>query len=356
MKKLKISAIFLSVAIAFMSLVGCGSKSGDDSNSSSVSDSEPKKTFTVGMVTDDGGLGDKSFNDATHQGLLKIKQDFNVDLQVLEPKQESDFQPYMERMSKNADVVVAVGYKLKDAVDKVSKQNESVKYVLIDDISEGENVHNVTFKEEEGSFLAGVLAGLTTKTNKVGFIGGTDTPLIKKFEVGFIAGVKSVNPEAGKLLEEGVTSKYAGNFSDVSKGYEIAKSLYSDGVDIIYHAAGGVGIGMFRAAKETNNLGIGVDQDQSISIPEYADIILTSVVKNLPIAIYNVVKDAIDGQFKSGTARLGLKENGIYLPESTKEKVSSEIMNKVNEYKDKIINGEMSVPKTVEELKEFTVS
>lgn len=356
MKKLKISAIFLSVAMTFMSLVGCGSNAGSNSNTSDAGSSDSQKTFTVGMVTDDGGLGDKSFNDATHQGLLKVKEDFNVDLQVLEPKQESDFQPYMERMSKNADIIVAVGYKLKDAVDKVSKQNDSVKYVLIDDISEGKNVHNVTFKEEEGSFLAGVLAGLTTKTNKVGFIGGTDTPLIKKFEVGFIAGVKSVNPEAGKLLEDGVTSKYAGNFSDVSKGYEIAKSLYSDGVDVIYHAAGGVGIGMFRAAKETNNLAIGVDQDQAISIPEYSDIILTSVVKNLPVAIYSIVKDAINGQFEPGTVRLGLKENGVYLPESTKDKVSSEVINKVNEYRDKIINGEVSVPKTVEELKEFKVS
>lgn len=356
MKKLKISAMFLSVAMVFMSLTGCGSKSGSGDSSSNTGSSGAPKTLTVGVVTDDGGLGDKSFNDATYQGVVKAKEDFNIDVQVLEPKQESDFQPYMDRISKSSDLVVAVGYKLKDAVDKVSKQNESVKYVLVDDVSDGKNVHNVTFKEEEGSFLVGVLAGLVTKTNKVGFIGGSDSPLIRKFESGFIAGVKSVNPEAGKLLEEGITSKYAGNFSDVSKGYEIAKSLYSDGVDIIYHAAGGVGIGMFRAAKETGNLAIGVDQDQSVSIPEYKDVIVTSVVKNLPNAIYDILKDAVNDSFEAGTSKLGLKENGVYLPENTKDKVSSEVIEKVNEYKGKIISGEILVPKTIEELKEFTIS
>lgn len=357
MKKSKISALFLSCAVMFMSLVGCGSTSSESGNSSSQNGGQVQETtkLRVGMVTDEGGLGDKSFNDAAYEGLQKVEKDLGFEVTVLEPKQTSDYQAYMDRVSKNSDLVLGIGYKLKDTVDSVSKQNPDIKYVLVDDIVEGDNVYNLTFKEEEGSFLAGVLAGLTTKTNKVGFIGGTETPLIKKFESGFIAGVKSVNPEAGQLLEEGKTVRYAGTFSDTARGYEIAKSLYSDGVDIIYHAAGGVGIGMFRAAKETGNYGIGVDQDQALSLPEYSDVILTSVVKNLQEGVYNVVEGISTGSYEPGTTELGLKENGIYLAPISKEKVSQEILDKVEEYKNKIINGEIVVPATIEELKNFTV-
>ncbi len=357
MKKSKISALFLSCAVMFMSLVGCGSTSSGSDNSSSQNSGQAQETtkLRVGMVTDEGGLGDKSFNDAAYEGLKKVEKDLGFEITVLEPKQTSDYKSYMDRLSKNSDLVLGVGYKLKDTVAEVSKQNPDIKYVLVDDVVEGDNVYNLTFKEEEGSFLAGVLAGLTTKTNKIGFIGGTETPLIKKFEAGFIAGVKSVNPEAGKLLEDGTTVRYAGTFSDTARGYEIAKSLYSDGVDIIYHAAGGVGIGMFRAAQETGNYGIGVDQDQALSLPEYSDVILTSVVKNLKDGVYNIVEGISAGTYEPGTTELGLEENGIYLAPISKEKVSQEILDKVEEYKNKIINGEIVVPATIEELKVFTV-
>ena len=357
MKKSKISVLFFSCAVMFMSLVGCGSKSSSSDNSSLQNDGQAQEIIKlrVGLVTDEGGLGDKSFNDAAYEGLEKIEKDLGFEVTVVEPKQASDYQAYMDRISKNNDVVLGNGYKLRDTLDIVSEQNIDVKYIMIDGVVERDNVYNLTFKEEEGSFLAGVLAGLTTKTNKIGFIGGTETPLVKKFESGFIAGVKSVNAEAGKLLEEGKTVRYAGTFSDTSRGYEMAKSLYNDGVDIIYHAAGGVGIGMFRAAKETGNYGIGVDQDQALSLPEYSDVILTSVVKNLRDVVYNVVEGISKGTYEPGTTQFGLKENGIYLAPISKDKVSQEILDKVEEYKNKIINGEIVVPATIEELSVFTV-
>lgn len=352
MRKLKISAMFFSFAIIFLYLVGCSSNPSDIS-SSSENDGQAR-VFRVGMVTDEGGIGDKSFNDSAYAGLLKAEKDLEINLQVLEPQNDSEFESYMDRISKTSDLVFGVGYKLKNAVDTVSSQNTNVEYVLIDEEIQRDNVHNIKFKEEEGSFLAGVLAGLSTKTGKVGFIGGTDSFIVKKFESGFIAGVRSVNPEAGKLLEDGITSRYAGGFSDTSRGYEIAKSLYSDGVDIIYHAAGGVGIGMFRAAQETGNYAIGVDQDQAISLPEYSDVILTSVVKNLEEGVYDVVREMVDGKFTSGTTELGLRENGIYLAD-TNGKVSQEVLDRVNEFKEKIISGEIVVPKTIEELKNFNI-
>lgn len=358
MKKRKISAMFFSVVMSMMLLVGCTSGSSKDNQSSSGSQSgQPtqESVLKVGMVCDEGGIGDKSFNDSTYAGLSKAKEDFGIELQVLEPKQDSDFQAYMERMSKNANLVVGVGYKLKDAVQTVSSQNKNVGYVLIDDEVQADNVYNLRFKEEESSFLAGVLAGLVTETNKIGFIGGVKSELIDKFESGFIAGVKSVNPEAGKLLEEGVTSRYAGSYSDVSKGYEIGKSLFDDGVDIVYHAAGAVGIGMFRAAQETGNYAIGVDQDQAVSLPEYSDVILTSALKNLDNSIYDIVEGVINRGFVSGTVELGIKENGVSLAESNHEKVTQEVLDKVEEYKNKIVNGEIVVPKTIDELKNFNI-
>ncbi len=357
MRKRKLSVMFFSAIMSMLFLVGCTSGTKNEAGSTGDQSGQVVETakLSVGMITDEGGIGDKSFNDSTYAGLAKAKEDYGIGLQVLEPKQDSDFQAYMDRISKNANVVIGVGYRLKDAVSTVSAQNKNVNYILIDDEVVGDNVYNLMFKEEEGSFLAGVLAGLVTETNKIGFIGGVDSPLVKKFESGFIAGVKSVNPEAGKLLEDGVTSRYAGSFSDVSKGYEIGKSLFDDGVDIVYHAAGAVGIGMFRAAKETGNYAIGVDQDQAESLPEYADIILTSMVKNLDNSIYNIIGEILNKGFTPGTVHLGLKENGLSLAKSTNSKVTSEVLDKVEDFKTKIINGEIVVPKTIDELKNFSI-
>lgn len=359
MKKFKVIMTSLCFLLSFIFLTSCGSASGNNASSGGGNTEEQNKgkaALRVGMVITEPGLGDKSFNDAAYLGLTRAKEDFNIELQVLESKQDSELPTYLDRISKNSDVVVGVGYRLKDAVDTISKQNPNVKYVLIDDEVQGENVYNLGFREEEGSFLAGALAGLTTKTNKVGFVGGTDTSLIRKFEAGFIAGVKSVNAEAGKLLEEGTTSKYVGNFSDTAKGYEIAKSLYNDGVDIIYHAAASAGIGVFKAAQETpGNYGIGVDQDQSITLPEYSDVILTSMVKNLDSGVYNFIQDYLNNGFKAGTVRIGLKDQGVYLTENVKDKVSQEVLDKIEELKNKIISGEIVVPTTIEELKNFGV-
>ncbi|MEG2256561.1 MAG: BMP family ABC transporter substrate-binding protein, partial [Cetobacterium sp.] len=191
-----------------------------------------------------------------------------------------------------------IGFQLADAVANVAKNNPDANLAIIDSVVEADNVLSVMFKEEEGSFLVGVIAGLTTKTNKVGFIGGKDSDAIQKFEAGFAAGVAAVNPEAAKGLissdgiATGSTVKYADSFGDVNKGYELAKSLYNEGCDVIYHAAGGVGIGLFQATQELRKDGkevwaIGVDMDQAVSLPEFADSILTSMVKRVDDSTYD---------------------------------------------------------------------
>ena len=354
MKRIKSPIFILSIALMFMFLVGCNSNSSSNGNTTTGDTSKPgSSVLRVGMITGEGGLGDKSFNDAAYEGLLKSKENLDIEFQVLEPKQESEYESFLSRLSQSSDLVICVGYKLKDALSKVSVQNPSVKYVLIDDVLEGSNIHNLTFKEEEGSFLAGVMAGVMTETNKIGFMGGTDTPLIEKFESGFVAGVKSVNPEAGALLENGNTVSYVGGFSDISKGYEIAKSMYNNGIDIIYHAAGGAGIGLFRAASESGNYAIGVDSDQAVSLPEYSDVILTSVVKNLRDSVYNVLSNTINGGFISGTSSLGIDGDNVYLADG---KITQEALDRVNEFKTRIIDGTLKVPSTIEELSQFVVN
>ena len=210
----------------------------------------------------------------------------------------------------------------------------------------------------------GVIAGLTTETNKIGFIGGKDSPTINKFEVGFAAGVAAVNPEAAKgLISEdgksaGSTVKYADSFEDTNKGYELAKSLYNDGCDVIYHAAGGVGLGLFQATKELREEGknvwaIGVDMDQQVSLPDFEDVILTSMMKRVDKATYDAAKSIVDGSFEAGVKVLGIAEGGVGMSDSTSKNTDPAVIEKAKEYEEKIKNGDIKVPVTREEAKNF---
>ncbi len=211
----------------------------------------------------------------------------------------------------------------------------------------------------------GVIAGKMTKTNKVGFIGGKDSAPINKFEVGFIAGVKSVNPEAAKGLigtkdKPGSMVKYADSFGDTNKGYELGKSLYGAGCDVVYHAAGGVGIGLFKSAKELNKpdkkiWAIGVDRDQAVELKEYADIILSSMIKRVDVATFNATKEVVDGTFKGGKhIELGLKEDGVDIAPTSNKNTTKDVLDLVEKYKKAIKEDKIKVPATREELVKFT--
>lgn len=352
MKK-KIISMLAAVAVITTTIAGCGTKTetGEGGNSAG------NKEYVFGMSTDQGGLGDKSFNDAAHAGLQKVKaENDNVkEIFVLESKQEENFEPNLKQLAKNNDLTVAVGYLMRGALDKVASENPDKNFTIIDEVVELPNVKSIKFKAEEGSFLMGVIAGEMTKTNKIGFIGGMEDDLILAFESGFVAGVKAVNPEAAEELLSRKTVKYAASFGDSGKGYELAKSLYSDGCDVIYHAAGATGLGMFKAASETGNWAIGVDQDQAVTNESFADVILSSMIKKIDVATYEACQSVVDGKFVADTTILGLKEGGVDMAESTSKNTPQEVIDIANNYKKAIVEGKITVPGDLESLKNFTV-
>lgn len=365
MKVKKVTALIMSLFMAAGVLAGCGTtKTGNEENKGNATGGSG---VIIGLSTDEGGINDKSFNQSAHEGVEKAKAEFGVRYTAIEAQKKEDYEPNLQALvDDGCNLTFAVGYQLVDAVAKVAKNNPDANFCIIDSVVEANNVESITFKEEEGSFLVGVIAGLMTKTNKIGFIGGRDQDTIARFEAGFAAGVAAVNPEAATGListdgkTPGSTVKYADSFADTNKGYELAKSLYESGCDIIYHAAGGAGIGMFQAAKEFKDQGkvvwgIGADMDQAISLPEYADVILSSMIKRVDKATYDAVKSQVDGSFKPGPKVIGIAEGGVDVADSTSVNTPEDVLVKVQDYKNKIKGGEIVVPSTRAEAVGFKV-
>lgn len=317
------------------------SASASPSDSASAVDGKGKK---IGMVTDTGGVNDKSFNQSAWEALQKLSTDTGAETKYIESKEVADFQPNLNQFIKNGyDLTWGIGFLIADAAKAAADQNPNAKIAVIDTTVDAPNVESVTFKENEGSYLVGIVAGMMTKTNKIGFVGGIESPLIKKFEVGFKAGVAAVNPKAV------VTANYVGDFSKPDLGKLAAATLYDAGNDIIFHAAGGSGNGVFSEAIDRFKAGqkvwvIGVDKDQSIEFGN--DVTLTSMVKKVDQAVYTVSEDLLKGQFQGGidhAKELGLAEGGVGLPDKNPN-VPQDVLDKVEEYKQKIISGEITVP------------
>ncbi len=363
----KLVAMTLAITMVAAGFVGCGKKNTENNAANNNAKNNTKveekgEEIKVGLVTDEGGVNDKSFNQSADEGIKKAAESINVNYNYIESQSKEDYSENLEALIDDGkDIVFAVGFQMADAVIGMSEKYTDAKIAIIDNAYEAQpaNVHSIVFKEHEGSFLVGVIAGLTTKTNSIGFIGGKDFPLINRFEFGFAAGVMSVNPEAGKALVNRDTVKYADSFGDVNKGYELAKALYDEGCDIIYHAAGGVGIGLFKATAELREAGkdvwaIGVDMDQAATLPEYKDVILTSMIKRVDTATFTVVNDIAKGEFQGGqVTALGLKEEGVGIADSSAEHVAADVLTKVEEAKKAIIEGTIVVPENVEQLKAF---
>nr|WP_271750912.1 BMP family ABC transporter substrate-binding protein [Cohnella sp. JJ-181] len=317
------------------------SASAAPSDATTPADGKGKK---IGMVTDLGGVNDKSFNQQAWEALEKIGTDTGAAPKYLESKKDSDYIPFLTKFVKDGyDLTWGIGFLFAEAATTVASENPEAKLALIDTTPTKElpNVESVLFKENEGSYLVGVVAGLTTKTNKIGFVGGMELPVIKKFEAGFKAGVAAVNPNAT------IEVNYVGDFSKPDQGKLAAATMYDGGADIIFHAAGGSGNGVFNEAKDRFKAGkkvwvIGVDKDQSIEFGN--DVTLTSMVKKVDEAVYRVSNDLLAGNFHGGqTVELGLAEGGVGLPVENPN-VSKDILDKVEEYKNKIISGEIKVP------------
>ncbi|HEX6922805.1 MAG TPA: BMP family ABC transporter substrate-binding protein [Bacillales bacterium] len=345
-----------------------GSANGGESNNQGTEenggDEGAKKDFTVGMVTDTGGVNDKSFNQSAWEGLQKFAKDNNLSVgkgkavTYLESQANSDYLPNLNKLVRqDYDLVFGIGYKMADAVKTVAQQNPDANLAIVDSVVKTDsgdlvkNVASITFKEQQGSFLVGVAAGIMTKTNKVGFVGGVESAVISRFEYGFRAGVKAVNPDAEIFVQ------YAASFADAAKGQQIASTMYSKGADIIFAAAGATGNGVFTEAKNRSRNGdkvwvIGVDRDQyKQGLPE--NVTLTSMVKHVDKAVYKVSKQTMNGKFPGGKhVLLGLKENAVG-PSEHKKNLSDKALKKMEEYKEKIINGKINAPGTKEEFKKY---
>jgi basic membrane protein A len=310
----------------------------------------------VGMAYDVGGRGDKSFNDLAAAGLDKAKTQFSVQTKELAATQGESEQQKESRLQLLAqqgyNPVVAVGFAYATAVGKVVPQFPKTHFAIVDDdtnctgAAAKPNVSCLLFTENESSFLVGVAAALATKTKNVGFIGGVNEPLIQKFQAGFQAGVKAINPAIKVQVKYLTQPPDFGGFNDPAKGKTAALGMYNNGADVVYHAAGGSGAGLFDAAKQTNKLAIGVDSDQYQTAPaDEKGLILTSALKGVNTAVFDFIQNDINGKFKAGSQRFSLKDNGVGYATSNPKIKPFEA--KINEYKQKIISGQITVPTTV---------
>lgn len=272
----------------------------------------PSGSLKVGLVFDVGGRGDKSFNDAAYAGLERAQRDLGIEFVTMETGEGTDREAALRQLAAGGQqLVFGVGFLFSDDIRRLAEEFPDVKFACVDyTVQEGEtlppNLVALKFREEEGSYLVGALAGLMTETGTVGFVGGMEIPLIKKFEAGYRAGVMAVRPDARVLV------KYAGTtgnaFKDPTKGKELALAEYHDGADIIFHASGSTGLGVFEAARELDKLAIGVDADQWDEAPRY---VLTSMIKRVDNAVYDTILEVSQGGWSGGVHVFGLADDGV---------------------------------------------
>jgi basic membrane protein A len=354
---MKVGALVVSASLA---LAACGSSGGGGGKSSAAggassaaggSSKPAAKTIKVGMAYDVGGRGDKSFNDLAAAGLDKAKTTLSVQTKELAATQGESEQAKESRLTLLAqqgfNPVVAVGFAYATAVGKIIKQFPSTKFALIDDDSvKGPNLESLLFTENESSFLVGVAAALATKTKNVGFIGGVNEPLIQKFQAGYQAGVHAIDKSIKIQVKYLTQPPDFGGFGDPAKGKTTALGMYNAGADVVYHAAGGSGAGLFDAAKQVNKLAIGVDSDQYQSAPaDEKSLILTSALKGVDTAVFDFISDYTKGQFQAGSKRFSLKDNGVGY--ATSNPKIEPFKAKIEEFKAKIISGAITVPTTI---------
>lgn len=360
--------VAVAISAGAVALAGCGGSTSKESSATGGGAGSGSATATatdtgsapaasdvkVGMAYDVGGRGDQSFNDAAAAGLDKAKGEFGVETKEATAVNGENEAAREERLNQLVEAgytnIIAVGFAYAASVGKVAKENPDVHFAIIDDASDaskGDNVAQLTFAEQEGSFLVGAAAALTTKEDHVGFVGGVNVPLIVKFQAGFEAGVKEVNPDI-KIDSTYLTQPPdVSGFGDPAKGKTAAEGMYQGGADIVYHAAGGSGAGVFTAAKDAGAMAIGVDSDQALTAEEgVRDVIITSMIKKVDVAVYDYLSKAVNGEAPAGNIIYDLKADGVGYS-TTGDKLAADVITKLEDYKAKIISGEIKVPDTM---------
>ena len=381
----------LALLLVLPSLTACKSRQEEPAPAAPAAPAPSAQKPRVGLVLSLGGRGDQSFNDSALRGLEEwaagvkytgmsyqtlpadarqaslrgsLGEDrrdtplapLDVSPLVLQSRVAEDYEPNLQLLAdQGVKLSLAVGFLLENAVETAAKKDAAMHFLLVDSpllTAQGEpytlpNVRTVVFREEEGSFLVGALAGLVTQGNKVGFVGGMEVPLIKKFEAGFRAGVAATNPKATVVVN------YTGSFDNVAMGKQVGQDVLAKGADIIYQAAGSDGLGVIQAVKEARDANkavfvIGVDSDQSHLAPEA---VLTSMVKRVDLAVYEAVRDLNQGKLQGGDVVLGLKEGGVtYSPVRVEFPKRAEALEKIEELRARIVSGELKVPSNPAEL------
>lgn len=352
----KFLALFVVFALVASFAVGCSATEDEPADTTTE---EPMTEVRAAMVTDTGGLGDKSFNDLAYAGLQMAEKEYGTEIKALASNEIADYEPNIDQLANAGyDVIFTVGFLMTDTSILKAPEYPDVAFGGIDQFFDApaDNLAGLLFKENEGAYLAGVLAGLATldqtlddsinTDNTIAFIGGMDIPPVEKFEVGFIAGARSVNPDIK------VISLYAGSFDDQAKGKELALASIEQGADIVFAAAGQAGIGAVTACLEKNALFIGVDADQYETVDEAKPIILTSAIKRVDQAVFQIVGQVVDGTFAGGITEFGLAEDGVGLApyHEFEDKISQTIKDAVDKASADVIGGTVMVPATRDAL------
>lgn len=326
--------------LAVFSLVAC-TRSENKPAADASKAGKPGSGVKVGLVLDKGGKDDKSFNTAAFRGATEAAQQLGIELKEVESPDDAAFEPALRTFAEREyPLVIAIGFSQIDAVKKVAPQFPKTHFAIVDGVVEAPNVASLMFAEHEGSYMVGYLAGLMTKSNKVGFIGGMDIALIRRFQMGYEAGVKAANPKAETVVNYvGVNSSA---WANPTRGKELALAQYGRGVDVIFHAAGASGIGLFDAADEKKAYVIGCDSNQNGLKPGR---VATSMLKRVDTAVFDMIKTQVEGKFKAGVQYFGLKDKGVdYAVDSNNEKLIEPYRAKLEEVRGKIIKGDIKVP------------
>ncbi|MHC3379296.1 BMP family lipoprotein [Haloarcula sp. H-GB5] len=335
---------------------GSGGDGGDTDSDGGDGDSGP--AARVGMVYATGGLGDGSFNDQAQTGAIRSADELNIEYDESQPEAVQDFgslqQQYAQSSNPDYDLVCCIGFLQADALTETASQYPEQNFMIVDSVVEADNVGSYVFGEHQGSFLIGLMAAKLTSqdfsagtgstqsdSTSVGFVGGVEGDLIGRFEAGYKAGVKHAEEDVD------VQTAYVGDFNDPSGGQEAALSMYESGADIVYHAAGNTGTGVFRAAQEAERFAVGVDRDQSVTKSDFSDVILASMVKRVDNAVYTSVESVVNDNFEGGAVNtLGLEQNGVeaVYGQQLGSEIPQGVKDEVSAVRQSIIDGDISVP------------
>ena len=373
MKQRRWSALFLALFAAFaLVLASCASSDSDGSDSGGGDSGGGESAATcqgqtgeepaasdlgseddpdgagveVGLVFDIGGKDDKSFNEAAYNGLVAAEENMGVTGTELEPNDDGSNREALLRQlaDDGAGLVIGVGFNFAEVMPVVAQDYPDTSFAIIDSVVEEPNVASLVFAEEQGSFLVGAIAAQSSQTGTIGFVGGVETELIKKFQAGFEAGVAEVNSDANVEVKYLTPDGDFSGFNDPAKGETTAAGLYDAGADVVYHAAGGSGAGVFKAAEEADRLAIGVDSDQYFQVDEGQQAcIASSMLKRVDVAVYDTIKALVGDEFEAGVTTFDLSNGGIdystaggQIPDTAK----------IDDLKQQIIDGDIEVPTT----------